>query len=43
MQSGKDVHVTRAWQLIVNESRKQFVEIYDRLDVTLEEKVGIFV
>lgn len=38
LQSGKDVHVTRAWQLIVNESRKQFVEIYDRLDVTLEEK-----
>eukprot|EP00043_Microstomoeca_roanoka_P008528 m.82106 g.82106 ORF g.82106 m.82106 type:complete len:650 (-) comp14281_c0_seq1:114-2063(-) len=37
LQSG-DEDVTLAWKLICDVSRKEFQEIYDRLDVTIEEK-----
>lgn len=37
LQSG-DPDVTLAWKLICDVSRREFQEIYNRLDVTLEEK-----
>ncbi|MEM1251729.1 MAG: arginine--tRNA ligase [Cyanobacteria bacterium P01_H01_bin.21] len=37
LQSGKD-DARRAWQVLCEQSRKEFQKIYDRLDITIQER-----